>query len=360
MKIGILTFHHVDNFGAAWQCYSLSSQLKHLGHEPFIVNYCPDDALSAYQMPKGRFWLTQRMIGYFKKKFLFNRFRKAHFPPLSEMVTRFSDLQNRPPHADAFIAGSDQIWNHCLFNGDTYDPAYFVAFATSARRISYAASFGEMQPIKLCDELRSSLVKFDYLSVREEAAARTITDSYGLPVRTVCDPVILSENFAKFIQPIRRKREYVFCYNLYNRTILDQQSLGLAKMQDLDVRRINSDWKFWNYPSHSEFGIGPIRWLNLINDARYVVSDSFHSTVFSVILKKKFVTALANKNHSSENRIVAFLAKVGLETRIIDETDTLEDIMRRLESPVDWLAVRRKLDTMREESIHFLDQSLSV
>ncbi len=359
MKVGVITFHYVDNFGAAWQCYSLCSLLKQLGHEPFLVNYRPDEALPVYQMPKGRFWVTPKMIGYFKKKFLFDGFRRDFLPAQSGLVKRFVDLQTSSPYAEAFIAGSDQIWNHCLFGGE-YDPAYFIDFKTSARKISYAASFGEMQPIKLCDELRSGLARFDYLSVREEAAARTLVESYGLAVQTVCDPVILTESFAGFIKPIRRSRDYVFCYNLYNQIHLDQQCLRLAEMQMLDVRRINNDWKFWNYPSRSEFGIGPVRWLNLINDARYVISDSFHSTVFSVMLEKKFVTALANKNRGGENRIVAFLNKVGLETRIIDEADTLQDIRERLETPVDWLAVKSKLNTMRAESIGFLNGSLSI
>lgn len=358
MKIGILTFHHVDNYGAAWQCYSLYTQLKQLGHEPFLVNYRPDDALPVYRMPKGRFWITPRMIGFFKKKASFERFRKAHLAPLSKCLSTFEDLKAHPPSADAFIAGSDQIWNPCLFDG-LYDPSYFLEFTDSSKKIAYAASFGETRPIELSEELESMLSKFEHLSVREAAAAQALVNAYGFNVYTVCDPVILSGDFTSFLNAGKFPKDHIFCYNLFNRPQMDEMCAHFSKLYGIKVRRVNDDWRVWRHDSKSEFGIGPVRWLNLINNSRFVVSDSFHSTVFSVLLEKNFVVTLANKHRGKENRIVSLLCNLGLESRIIDDIDTLDDIRSRLESNIDWPAVKRRIQDTRHHSLEFLKTSLA-
>lgn len=358
MKVGVITFHHVDNFGAAWQCYSLCSVLRKLGHQPFLVNYRPAGALLAYRMPKGKYWITPNMLGFFKKKFTFNLFRKKHLPVQTRCFASFDQLKNNSFVADLFIAGSDQIWNPSL-SGEAYDPSYFLEFTKSGKRIAYAASFGESQPIDLCADLESMLSKLDSISVRESAARNTLVEAYGIDVDVVCDPAILNEDYGDFLVPDKIPENYVFCYNLFKLKKLDEACAILAGKRGCTVRKVNDDWKFWKYESTPEFGIGPIRWLNRIHKARFVVTDSFHATVFSVLFEKDFVVSLANKDKGKSNRIVSLLTDLGLESKIIADGDTVDDIERRLDAPVDRDAVKDRIRDMRRHSLDYLTGAIN-
>ncbi len=358
MKIGILTFHHVDNYGAAWQCYGLCNALERLGHEPFLINYRPPGALLAYRLPKGKFCLTPRMLGYFKKRMLFDRFRTNHLPEQTEKMFSYEQLAAKEWRASAFIAGSDQIWNPTI-TGGRYDPSYFLGFAGRARKIAYAASFGETQNIDLSDGLRSMLAGLDHVSVRETGARDTLVEAFGIDIDVVCDPAVLTQSYADFLSPRESGAEYIFCYNLFNREMLDKTCADLAADMACDVRRVNDDWKFWKYKTRPEFGIGPIRWLNNIHKARCVITDSFHATVFSVLLEKDFVVSLANDHKGKSNRIVSFLAELGLETRIMSDEDTLQDVGARMHAPVDWQAVGGRIGRLGARSLRFLETALA-
>lgn len=359
MNIGVLTFHHADNFGAVWQCYSMCLALQRLGHQPFVVNYRPTDALLVYRMPKGRFCITPKMIAYFKKRLVFNRFRRSHLPPQSRLHTSGRSLRNSPPAADAFIAGSDQIWNPDLFLSGSYDPAYFLDFAGGARRVAYAASFGESRPLDLTNSLREMLARFDSIGVREETAAHRLASEFGLDVRVTCDPVLLTEDYSRFFAHHKIDGDFAFCYNLFNRSSTDEVCVRLAEAKGCEVRRVNDDWRFWKHSTKQEFGIGPIRWLNLVNQSHFVISDSFHATVFSVILGKKFLALLANREKGGANRIVGFLDHVGLSSRIIREGETPSEIQRRLDEPIDWQDVRIRINNLRRSSLAFLEEALA-
>lgn len=358
MKIGVLTFHHVDNFGAVWQCYSMCSTLQRLGHQPFLVDYRPEGVLRAYEMPRGRFWLSMRMIAYFKKRSSFNRFRSEHLPPQTARFTSLPPLRASPPEADAFIAGSDQIWNPGLL-GESYDPTYFLPFGGSARRIAYAASFGESRPLELTEDLGEMLSRFDFISIREEAALQAVADHFNLKARLASDPVLLTKDYSGFLGRHRFSEDYVFCYNLFNRESTDRVCGLLAERRGCEIRRVNDDWRFWKYSSKQEYGIGPVRWLDLIHQAKFVISDSFHGTLFSVMFRKNFAVMLANEEKGGANRIVNLLRHLGLDSRIISDDDSEAEIRRRLDEPVDWQEVERRIGTMRRESFDFLETALA-
>jgi exopolysaccharide biosynthesis predicted pyruvyltransferase EpsI len=126
-----------------------------------------------------------------------------------------------------------------------------------------------------------------------------------------------------------------------------------------DVRKVNDDWRFWKSKTRPEFGIGPIRWLNNIHKARCVLTDSFHATVFSVLLQKDFVVSLANAHKGKSNRIVSFLSDLGLESRIMSDEDKLQDVRARMHAPVDWQAVGNRIARMGARSLRFLESALA-
>lgn len=358
MKVALLTFHQADNFGAVWQTYGLSKTLCQLGHDPFLIDYHPDKLLRSYRVPTGRFVVTPRMIGFLKKKLEFNRFRRILLPATTRLFKSYDDLRKNPPVADAYITGSDQVWNPDLMGG-RYDPAFFLQFVKSGRRISYAASFGETRQLIPTDELREYLSHLDAISVREEQAARILKAAYDIEIAAVCDPVFLLQDYTNYLTMPCWNREFVFTYNLFNLRDTDELSLELGKALNCEVRRVNDDWKLWNYSSKAEFGISPIRWLNLIQSAKLIFTDSFHATAFSILLRKPFLSVLSNSQTTKANRIVSLLEQLQLQEKIVSKDDTIDDVLERYNQPIDWETVHRKIADARQDALNYLSVALA-
>lgn len=361
MKISLITFHCAWSYGAALQAYALCRFLNQAGHAVEIVDYRPETIANPPDWRRSRFhgwhpahfewWLTRRRFAAFRSEFL----------PLTRKIYRtFAELQADPPQADAYVCGSDQIWNPQITNG-ALDPAYFLDFAPAGkRRIAYAASLGGTNLPPAClPAFRDLLSRLDFISCREIEASSFVAETTGREVVTTLDPALLATDWREWI-PTKRppRRPYAFAFTLQqNRELLAAFDVG-ARELGVSLRIANAPWKWWTLPGRPVHP-GPAAWVRLVRNATAILTDSFHGTVFSVLHLKNFVVfPLAGKMSDRNTRIVRLLEELGLRDRLIDPADP-DALRRTLRRPVDWTSVERQLAARRTESSQYLLQALT-
>jgi len=327
-KIGIVTFwDSKDNYGQLLQCYALTFFLKSLHYQPKLIKVAIFEKNTLLHKIKTLFNLLKTPYDLFEvlqKKRLgnksriiniahprnFDNFRSKYIP--STDIIQKKDLFSRPPYFDAYVTGSDQVWN-------SLSPLYFLQFAPKeSKKIAYAASMGGFKPDASERLVLKDYVKdFDYVSLREKEALAFFKQSEICEADYVPDPtlLLLKEDYQKLYKERKLERPYILLYLLGNKLQFNIAEIyQYAEKRGLDVIYIASQGRCDNYkkeyPSIEE-------WLYLIENSEIVVTNSFHGTVFSMIYRKKFVTLLLNGLFSKMNdRITDMLNKYGLENRI--------------------------------------------
>ncbi|MBE6763196.1 MAG: polysaccharide pyruvyl transferase family protein [Ruminococcaceae bacterium] len=346
MKVGIVTFQETNNYGAILQNYGLQQAIRQLGAEPETIDY-----RSRYiGRPYGLAHLKNKGLGaylfgvagylvYAPRAFKSKHFRR-HMT-YSPKVKR-EDLAALNDRYDRFITGSDQVFNHKLTG---MDGTYMLDFVTDKSKCSsYAASLGLASLDPEAQEIyRKNLAGFRYVTVREQTAVPVLEEAIGREVTVVSDPSLLltRDEWAQVAVEPTVKDRYVFVYELAMSKDVVALAQTIAKKEGLKI-------VFAPFPMGKLAagrydvlaGAGEI--LGYIKNAEYVVTDSFHGTVFSILFNKRFFTRVADEKIGS--RIRDLLAKCGLEDRLIKAGQT------DYEQPISYDAVNGILATYREES----------
>lgn len=356
MKIKTITCHDVYNAGASLQAYALVSYLRSLGHDAQVIDYKPD-YLSGHHRLGGvgnprydkpfvrQAYLLAKLPGRLRARFglrkrRFDEFRKEYLP-LTKRYSSYEELCADPPTADVYFAGSDQIWNTQFQNGK--DPAFYLAFAPKESvRASYAASFAAPQVDEAWAQRQTEWIgALDFVSVREASGVEILRE-LGLSGRAVMDPVFLLPKAAwKEIAAAPETAEpYVLVYDFDGSADVERAAKELAEKYGLCIRSLQK----LPYADRCDTAVGPREFLGLIAGARYVLSNSFHATAFSLIFGRPFLTFDRKENLNARMRDL--LTLTGLENRAkADET-------------IDWLAVQLRLDTQIAASKAFIDEVL--
>lgn len=369
MKLGILTFWKTeDNYGQLLQCYALQTYLHSLGHETFLVrtmsgrDYNPtfkqqvmEKARIIYRLSPYPFYLMKRVIssafytfthGKFRKRTVdlgFEQFRQEYLN--CTKVYTLEELQNDPPDADAFVVGSDQIWN-------TNDGIYYLSWVRNERRkIAYAASFGGCDTLPDDKTLAEWLKRFDYVSVREQSGVEICVNAGRKDAVCVADPTMLlsAADYLKIASKELPKDKYLFIYFLGTRTIINWKEIyAFAKEKGLKIIYVASQGQEDKF-NHIQASIH--EWLSLIANAEYVITNSFHGTVFTLLFSKKFltypVTGVAIKMN---DRITTLLNPLGLGDHIYS------DSIRAIEKYIDYVEVHRIMQEDRAKGCELLKQ----
>lgn len=376
LKIGILTQPLQDNYGGLLQAYALKEVLKDLGHEVTIIDRRAPRrsrvriiASNIKQKIKrtNQRALTQSEVNTISQNT--NSFKRKYIPEVSDLITShrgMKALNNR--NFDAFIVGSDQCWR------PLYSPKitnYFLDFVkdnTHIKRISYAASFGtsswefNRRETQRCKKL---LRKFDAISVREKSGVTLVSSQLGRSdVYHVLDPtMLLSTKHYKdiairegFKSDIGTLKVYVLDKSQEKDDFINmlEKQLNLRKFEVMPRKRLKDGGVRSNNIDQFQFP-SPAMWLKGFDSAEFVITDSFHGTVFSILFNKPFIT-IANKKRGIA-RFESILNTLGLSERLV--TDIREvDVNQIINSPIDWDVVNRKLSSERENSMNFIRKSL--
>ena len=367
MKIGIVTFHYAHNFGALLQTYALQTKLQQMGHEVYIINYIVPRIYENYSLlsidRKNKSFLKKikaRIIKIitiplrYKKYIKFKNFIKSNLN-LTRKYKDEEDLQKNFPKYDIYITGSDQVWNTEIvgFLSDVYT----LNFGDEKiRRVSYAASIGknEVQEKEL-KEFKEKLKMLDKISVREQTAKKILSKVLDKKIEVVLDPTLLIER-EKWDEIIKNysnvpNQKYILAYRVAKNQEYINTVNYIAKMLNLKVIHFNKKDDI-NEVLRVEENVNPFEFVNLIKNAEFIITNSFHATVFSSIYHKKFVVI---PNSKTGNRVTNLLEKIGLENHVIyslEEFKTKD--MKELD---DYENVDNKLKQEQKQSLKFLEES---
>ena len=376
MNVGIVTFFCVPNYGAMLQAYALWKFLEERGHNVEFIDYAFGNAR---RIPLWKCFAARNLIGYFgavrKKLKAYVRFNIVHFSdvyPRTRRVATFSELEDVGGRFDALIVGSDQMWNPLWCSGKSLPVVMLDFAARGKKRIAYAASFGtnEWKKEQNADGAGRLLREFDAISVREESGMRLVQELSGRDdAKWVLDPTLLHS--ASFYEPLLnneryKQHRYVFSYMLDE--WLGDENIGSALrevMASKGIDEIHTDKVSVSgllspicrlLEVQSKVLVGT--WLSEISNSDFVVTNSFHGTVFSILFHRPFLTIPVSGNMSGMNeRVTSLLSLVGLRSRIIS-TKNLEECREVLDSVIDWDDVDRRLDAERARSEAFLKGAL--
>lgn len=382
MKIAILTQPLHNNYGGNLQNFALQKVLTDMGHEPVTID--------RHRSIKLR---TKLKLGYFKR-LVFHYLKGTPKPKVKDYFSGSKDTHdrmhvlkfieayiNKTPRLysdkavheafeqnkfDAVIIGSDQCWR------PIYSPnisTYFLDFLESdqsIRKIAYAASFGtsEWEFDEHQTLIAQRLIKqFDAVSVREKQAVELVKDRLNAEANFVLDPTLLldKEDYLTVInahQPPLPSKQGVYTYVLDTGGWKGQVINQVAKSLNTEVFNNQPKATIEN-PSDNpdDYVIPSIEgWIKGFADADFVVTDSFHGTVFSILFNKPFVSLLNAERGAS--RFYSILSEFGLKERLVTKYDEAE-INKLLNQEINYQQVNVKLGQLRQNSKGLLEKWLT-
>lgn len=362
MKIGILTFHRAENFGAALQCLALQKALKDLGCEAEVLDY-RNRAIEAVYSLWSSFYLFKRRNKLFSLWLLVQKWitipvaiaKKRKYQDFwcryLNFSSSFEDSQELPMGFDALVCGSDQVWNLNITNG--FDPAYFLGFKNTRNTIkfSYAASSESGVLFRLgqhSKEVSHALSQFRGVSVRERELAGYLQPMCSTQIEVVADPTFLQQrSFYEQIQIIPKLQNYVLVYHLVDSVVAKDFAEQIANSHGLAVVEIHAGIKLRGYGNRHLQDLGPRELLGYIGCAEFVVTTSFHGLAMSLIYNKEVYVPDVAPN----GRQKSLLNDVGLGNRMIQNGAVYRPGYR-----IDYGDVNEKLMDMRINGIQFLNR----
>jgi len=356
VKISINTFHLEEHAGAVLQAYALSRTLQGMGHDPELLAYA-----RSVRGGDGR-TLKQRIMRIATRKSETSRqyaaFRARFLRESERLYHSHEEVAAHPPQADAYLCGSDQIWNPELLAGNRFDPAYFLQYGPpDVPRISYAASFGGFMPGPGEEALlRTYLSSFSAISVREPAARERLSKILGREVALTLDPTLLLDDYTELLQPIPEAGPYVLLYALQNSPEIRQSAKDVADHFGLPIWSAGGPLVTWRVLGRRIEVHSPSQWVNLIHGAAAVVTNSFHGVAFSLLFKKPVVfTPLTGTMASRNDRMIHLCDTLGVARDVIPS-----DVAAAIRREINWESVARRLAEYRESSLQFLRRALEV
>lgn len=366
MKILTITCHRVFNHGASLQQFALLHHLQSLGHDVQTINYQPDYLANHYKytgVPSEKFkkniilrllYIVAKFPERFanrKRREAFDIFEKNNIPQTKKLFVNNEELKRDIPNADAYICGSDQIWNTLFENGK--DPAFYLDFVPQNKlKISYAASFATE---KISDDIKHFIKEkvkaIDFISVRETSGLNILHNIGIERVTHVVDPVFLlskEEWKKKFITTEEQENPYVLVYDFDNNPLIKEYALYLKKEKGFDIIALSPRIK---YADRYYWSIGPEKFLNLLYKSSFVLANSFHATAFSFIFEKQCL--IFNRTTGINTRMGDFLQEYGLSERMVMNFNK-----KIIDSIIDFSEIRPKLETNISKSKSFLNKAL--
>lgn len=381
MKIGVITFwDSQDNYGQLLQCFALQHYLKGKGHDVYLIRYKPTPSSKSIFLRLKHYLKSLNVvhvssfIKYRKDLKQQMKFQKAHPRYFDEFRDKFISSTEKCyagyrelwtedwSSFDVLITGSDQVWSYS--NAENLN-AYFLNWGQfNLKRIAYAASFGrKMLPPDYDRKLSVLLSDMDFVGLREQSGVELCQHKGRTDARLVCDPTLLLSS-VDYLSTIVESKEIeqensLFCYLLNWETLFPYEELkaflhenGLemkfVPAHGVETKKFFEPMEDLTIPS----------WLSHLKSAKYVVTNSFHGTVFCILFHKSFMTLpLLGQSTGMNERIITLLSELGLTHRIYSKGKNCEELLAQ---PIDWDKVDELLKRFRKSSTDFLENALQT
>lgn len=388
-KVGILSCYKHHNYGSMLQAYATEKAVERLDAEAITIAY---DKLSHYMtQSRLRYYfhkINNRDILFRKIRFvisriiekkyrnivkerkirdsLFDSFWKTYFN-LSEMNNTRKDLTTFSSTCDVILVGSDQLWHPINIEYDFFTLSFVPC---DIKKISYATSIGAtVIPEYQKKTYINFLDSFSLISVRESSAVQTLK-KLGVKknIEVVLDPTLLFSGeewmCIQKTEPVINNK-YILCYFLgtneehrtFAKAIKRITGYKIVALQNLD-EFIERDL---GYADQALYNIGPAEFINLIRNAEYVCTDSFHGSCFSILYHKKFFTFERHKikdSQSTNSRIYSLFDSLGIMNRRINNVLSDDKINKLLNDEINYASIDEKIKIMRRNSFGFLKKAI--
>lgn len=378
-KIALLSVYN-HNYGSILQAYAMQTVLKNAGNQVEILLYKKTNlvkqAMRLLYIPLLKATVKMKWKTLYCKFFqraTYNKVlagREKAFCKFIQNNMIFSEkfigreaLIKGVNNYDCFVLGSDQVWNPMNLGGDFYTMSFIP---DDKIKITYAPSFGVSQiPQTQKKKTKAYLERIDYISVRENDGVRIVKELTGRDVVQVVDPTILVEK--TMWDNIKGKRiiqdNYILCYFIstnegyrkFAENLSKKTGLKLVAIPHVD-EYVKADQGFGDIVPEN---VGPIEFVNLISNASYVCTDSFHGSVFSTLYERPFFTfaRYANQGKDSTNsRLYSYLKLIGMENRMYSADYQIEE--KDLIAPT-FDTAKKNLEQMRFKSLQYLQDALN-
>lgn len=347
MKIGIFTLPLHTNYGGILQAFALYKVISSMGHQVSLIDGKMYEINTFREKMSVLLWKFSTIIGLRKGKHPQLQMRDMMSEIIPFIENNISNIippfHIKPTTFDAIIVGSDQIWR------GEYSPLlpYFLDFASgwNIKRIAYSASFGVSEwnipdnQLKICREL---INKFDLVTVREKEGIDICRNKLKCESQWTIDPTMLlhTETYISLIKDVQSQTKdkiltYILDDNKEVKEIIDSMSSSM-KMEVFNLK----------LSSKNNINVSVETWLRCFYDCDYVITDSFHGTVFSILFNKPF-SVYINKERGS-SRFETLLEFTGLLSRIITSQDDLSSLSEK----IDWNKVNEKIEVERKKSLN--------
>lgn len=355
-KVGIMTFHRAINYGAVLQAYALNRKLNEVGFDCTTVDYACEAVDIQYRYRGRRKCTSWKNFVAHNLTCMLHRKKKARMESFRKRIPQSPECNQQTiaeveAKYDILVTGSDQVFNPECHRDD---PAYYLSFATTQKKVSYAASIGSVASYMNSRlDTTALLSDFEKVSLRESDAAEYISKQLGRECQTHVDPVwLLSKDEWCEVAGRKKQNQYIFVYNLmdypYMRAFVKKMHQLTGYQVVAASRTIMGDAMYAGC-ARNVSNCSPEDFLAFIRDAQYVVTDSFHGTSFSILMHRPFFAAFNPASQNTNSRISFVLKTAELESRSITRAS-----LPRMDCDIDWNRVDLNMSQQIQESIRYL------
>lgn len=345
MKICIVTVHNSMNYGAYLQAYVLYNKLKELGHEICFLETGARNPLrvTLKAIIKNGMQFKFKQIYFEIRKYI--QFKKS--------IKQFNIIKNELKYIksqDIFVFGSDEIWNTSRSEINNY-PILFGVGITDAYLVSYAPSINKTTTSEIKNNFKfvNSVKRFNKLSVRDDHSKEVLKEVFNKDIDVVLDPTFLfDKDKYKNIEVPSEYSNYILIYGYSNRftTKYINEIIKFAERKKLKLISIGSYFKW----CHKNIAGSPFDFLSYVRNAEFIITNTFHGTIFSIIYNKQFATYVRE-----QNKVKDILKKLNLNKRDASKLMSLDDIFKE---EINYENVKLKLSIDMERSLKYIHDFL--
>lgn len=342
LKVGILTLHSGINHGTYLQCYALYKTLNNLGYDVEIINYKNFmNWIKEYKI----FLLTKNIKNLVNNIKKIKKFKKNHKKlELGELLFTHKGVYKK--YYNVIVVGSDEVWN---FKNPLvgYDALYFGHNLNSDKIIAYSPSFGNLTiKDKFPPYVTKGLKRFHAISLRDKNSQIIIEKLLGYKPEITLDPTFLYNFFGEEIQPNYKNYILIYGSGFDDRHVREIKKFGKKHNKKIISIAYKNKWCDINV-----IALGSFEFLGYFKNSDYIITNTFHGTIFSIIYKKQFVSI---PNRDKKNKIISFMKLLSLKNILIND-----DLTLILYKKIEYNTIIEKIEFLRKKSLRYLMENIN-